>query len=114
MNGFFQLIRNLGPARLLTLALIAAGTIAFFYYLANKVNAPEMGLLYSDLDLKDSGQIVQKLESLNVPYELSERYAAAAGPAATLLELPGVDHFAVIDPRTPVWATVAARLEAMR
>jgi len=70
VNGFFQLIRNLGPARLLTLALIAGGTIAFFYYLANKVNAPEMGLLYSDLDLKDSGQIVQKLESLNVPFEL--------------------------------------------
>ena len=70
MNGFFQLIRNLGPARLLTLALIAAGTIAFFYYLANKINAPEMGLLYSDLDLKDSGQIVQKLEALNIPYEL--------------------------------------------
>jgi flagellar M-ring protein FliF len=70
VNGFFLLLRNLGPARLLTLALIAAGTIAFFYYLANKVNAPEMGLLYSDLDLKDSGQIVQKLESLNVPYEL--------------------------------------------
>ena len=55
---------------MLTLALITAGTIAFFYYLANKVNAPEMGLLYSDLDLKDSGQIVQKLESLNVPFEL--------------------------------------------
>jgi flagellar M-ring protein FliF len=56
--------------RLLTMALIAAGTIAFFYYLINKVNQPEMGLLYSDLDLKDSGQIVQKLESQNVPYEL--------------------------------------------
>jgi flagellar M-ring protein FliF len=70
VNGFFQLIRNLGPARLLTLALIMAGTIAFFYYLVNKVNTPEMGLLYGDLDLKDSGQIVQKLEGLNVPYEL--------------------------------------------
>jgi flagellar M-ring protein FliF len=70
VNGFIQLIRNLGPARLLTMALIAAGTIAFFYYLIGKVNTPEMGLLYSDLDLKDSGQIVQKLESLNVPYEL--------------------------------------------
>ena len=29
-----------------------------------------MGLLFSDLDLKDSGQIVTKLEGLNVPYEL--------------------------------------------
>jgi flagellar M-ring protein FliF len=70
VNGFIQLIRNLGPARLLTMALIAAGTIAFFYYLINKVNTPEMGLLYSDLDLKDSGEIVQKLESQNIPYEL--------------------------------------------
>ena len=80
MNGFFQLIRNLGPARLLTIALITAGTIAFFYYLANKVNAPEMGLLYSDLDLKDSGQIVQKLESLNVPYELRAQGAQVLVP----------------------------------
>src|SRR6185437_5846861 len=70
VNGFIQLIRNLGPARLLTMALIAAGTIAFFYYLVNKVNTPEMGLLYSDIDPKDSGQIIQKLESTNVPYEL--------------------------------------------
>jgi flagellar M-ring protein FliF len=80
VNGFFQLIRNLGPARLLTIALIMAGTIAFFYYLANKVNAPEMGLLYSDLDLKDSGQIVQKLESLNVPYELRAQGAQVLVP----------------------------------
>jgi flagellar M-ring protein FliF len=56
--------------RLLTMALIAAGTIAFFYYMITKVNQPQMGLLYSDLDSKDSGQIVQKLEGQNVPYEL--------------------------------------------
>ena len=80
MNGFFQLIRNLGPARLLMIALITVGTIGFFYYLANKVNAPEMGLLYSDLDLKDSGQIVQKLESLNVPYELRAQGAQILVP----------------------------------
>ncbi len=53
-----------------------------------------------------------------VPVAQSRTYARAAAAAGVedceLLELPGVDHFAVIDPRTPVWATVAARLDMMR
>jgi flagellar M-ring protein FliF len=87
VNGFFQLFRNLGPARLLTIALVAAGTIAFFYYLANKVNAPEMGLLYSDLDLKDSAQIIQKLEGMNVPYELRAQGSQVLVPVDQAMKL---------------------------
>ena len=53
-----------------------------------------------------------------VPVEQSRRYAQAAAAAGDerceLLELAGVDHFAVIDPRTETWATVAARLETLR
>jgi acetyl esterase/lipase len=53
-----------------------------------------------------------------VPVEQSRRYAEAASAAGDerceLLELPGVDHFALIDPRTPAWATIAARLEMLR
>ena len=53
-----------------------------------------------------------------VPVAQSRSYARAAAAAGDraceLLELAGVDHFALIDPRTPVWATVAARLETMR
>ncbi|HEX4009476.1 MAG TPA: alpha/beta hydrolase [Solirubrobacteraceae bacterium] len=48
-----------------------------------------------------------------VPVDYSRRYAAAAraaGDRCDLLELPGSDHFDVIDPRTAVWAAVAARL----
>jgi acetyl esterase/lipase len=48
----------------------------------------------------------------------SRRYAQAAAAAGVedceLLELPGVDHFAVIDPRSPAWAVIAARLETLR
>ena len=87
MNGFFQLLRNLGPARLLMILAVTAGTIAFFYYLSNKVNAPEMALLYSDLDLKDSGQIVQKLESQSVPYELRAGGAQLLVPVDQVMKL---------------------------
>ncbi len=50
-----------------------------------------------------------------VPVQLSRDYAAAAraaGDTVSLLELPEVDHFALIDPRSTVWPTIAARLAA--
>jgi dipeptidyl aminopeptidase/acylaminoacyl peptidase len=52
-----------------------------------------------------------------VPVEQSRRYAraaAAAGDACELLELPGVGHFEVLDPRGPAWAEVAERLPTLR
>ncbi len=51
-----------------------------------------------------------------VPVAQSERYAAAAraaGDPVTLDRLDGVDHFALIDPRTEAWATCRTRAEAM-
>jgi flagellar M-ring protein FliF len=52
------------------MAAVAAVTIGFFVFLTTRIGAPGFALLYSDLDLRDSGQIVQKLESLNVPYQI--------------------------------------------
>lgn len=51
-----------------------------------------------------------------VPIEQSRGYARAAleaGERCELLELAGVDHFAVIDPRTQAWAAVAERLDGL-
>ena len=44
-----------------------------------------------------------------VPLEISHRFAEAAtkaGDDSKLVTLPGADHFAVIDPRSPEWPTV--------
>jgi acetyl esterase/lipase len=52
-----------------------------------------------------------------VPVQQSRGYARAAAAAGDdrceLMELAGVDHFALIDPRTATWAAIAARLETM-
>lgn len=52
-----------------------------------------------------------------VPVEQSRRYAdaaRAAGDPCELLELPGVGHFELIDPRSDAWATAVARIEGLR
>lgn len=49
----------------------------------------------------------------SVPFAIGQSYALAAqaaGDMVELLELPDTDHFAVIDPRTPQWATIASAI----
>lgn len=55
--------------------------------------------------------LVHGSEDDRVPVDLSRRYAARTG--ARLLELPGVEHFAVIDPESPAWAAVLSALSEL-
>jgi len=49
---------------------VAAATVAFFIYLTSRLATPDMELLYGDLAVQDSGQIVTLLEQMQVPYEI--------------------------------------------
>lgn len=81
MNAFLMGLRNLGPVKLAALGVVAAAMIGGFLYLGNRISAPNYGLLYSDLDLKDSAQVVQKLEALGVPFQLRGDGAQILVPA---------------------------------
>jgi pimeloyl-ACP methyl ester carboxylesterase len=48
----------------------------------------------------------------SVPFELSERYAAAAGPEARLIALEGAGHFEPIDPQSREWPQTVAAIRA--
>lgn len=60
------------------------------------------------LPLKVPVLLAHGTEDDRVPVGYSRAFAKASG--AELLELPGAGHFELIDPRTPEWAQVVARL----
>lgn len=70
MNPFLENLKRLGAARLAILAATGLGLIGLIALIASRVSTPNMALLYSDLELDDSGQIVGKLEAMGVPYQL--------------------------------------------
>jgi flagellar M-ring protein FliF len=65
-----QSFSRLGAGRLGAIAGVGVAMIAFFVFLTTRLATPGMSLLFADLDLKDSAQIVQKLEAMSVPYQL--------------------------------------------
>lgn len=70
VNGLMQTLRNLGATRLVALAAVGFALIAFFTFIVTRLATPGMTLLYSGLDPADSGQIVQRMDTQRIPYEL--------------------------------------------
>jgi acetyl esterase/lipase len=61
-------------------------------------------------------RVIHGTADQQVPIELTRRYVAAArarGDQVEFSELPGVDHFAVIDPESAVWGTVVAAFRGL-
>ena len=70
MDPLVDLIRNLGPVRIVALIGTVVSVLGFFIFLAAQVSTGEMSLLYGDLDPADSGAIVNELEARSIEYEL--------------------------------------------
>lgn len=70
--------------------------------------ADPMSLLPLDPRIREL--IVHGTADDHVPFELSRRYAEAAGPGARLLTLADADHFDVIDPGSAAWAEIRRAL----
>ena len=70
MNALLQSLKGLGLARLMLLGGVGIASIAFLMFVSSRLSAPAMVLLYAELDIKDSNQIIAKLDSANVPYKL--------------------------------------------
>ena len=70
MGAFLPTLQKLGTVRLVAIGGVAVALIIFFIFVATRLSGQSYGLLYADLDLKDSAQIVSKLDAMNVPYQV--------------------------------------------
>lgn len=70
VNAFMQMMRGLGPMRLAAIAGVGVSILGFFIYLMSRVAAPQMELLYGELEMGDSKAIVEKLAADKVPFEV--------------------------------------------
>ena len=74
-------LRALGPARILALGAVAIAMLGFFAFIALRAVEPPMTLLFGAMDPADSRQVVDRLDSLGVPYRLSPAGDAIMVPA---------------------------------
>ncbi len=72
MNNILQTIKNMSPSKMASIAAIIIFLISFFVYVAVQMSGSEYAVLYTDLDLEDAKQIVTKLETSNIKYQLNK------------------------------------------
>ena len=71
MNGLVQIFRGLGPVRVAAIGAVMLGVLGFFAYLMGQSTQGNMSVLYSQVDPADGAKIVQKLELMDIPHQLS-------------------------------------------
>jgi flagellar M-ring protein FliF len=81
MNAVLEGLKALGPARLVAMAAVAAGMLLLLGLLALRGDGGRMALLYADLDAREAGQIVARLESEHVANQVTAGGTAIMVPA---------------------------------
>ncbi len=86
-SSVVSFLQKLGVARVAAMATVALVMLGFFIYLITKFNEPHLSVLYSDLEFKDSIEIVKKLESQNIPHEIKGDGSVILVPKDQVLKL---------------------------
>jgi flagellar M-ring protein FliF len=70
VNAFLQTLRNLGPMRLVAIAVVGLSLLGMLGFITTRISTSPLALLYTELDAHDSAAIGQKLDTLKIPYEV--------------------------------------------
>ncbi len=69
MNGVLEGLKALGAVRLAAMAAVALGVFALLLVLAFHGGTARMGLLYSDLDLREAAQMAEVLDRQHIAHQ---------------------------------------------
>jgi flagellar M-ring protein FliF len=70
VNGITNFLLKAGPTRLFAALGVAAVIAAIFFTLVLRMGGEDKALLFSNVDMREAGEITQHLEQANIPYEL--------------------------------------------
>lgn len=87
MEALVQVIKNMGIVRLALMGALLAGLISGVTFISNKMTAPDLTLLYGDLELEDAGKIASRLEAQGVPVEVRAGGTQIYAPADRVTRL---------------------------
>lgn len=86
MKALVEGLRALGPARLAAMGAVALGMLGMLALMVLRGGTEPMALLYGDLDLRDSAQIVEQLSRRHIPYRIGANGSQVLVPADSVAE----------------------------
>ncbi len=87
MNAIAEFFKTLGGPRLAAMGAVAAGLVGIFVFLIMRFSQPQMETLFAELPINDSSTIVRQLETMNIPYEITNQGATIRVPKERVLRL---------------------------
>jgi flagellar M-ring protein FliF len=86
MKALVEGLRALGPARLAAMGAVALGMLGMLALMVLRGGTEPMALLYGDLDLRDSSQVVDQLARRHIPYRIAANGTQVLVPAESVAE----------------------------
>ena len=86
MKALVEGLRALGPARLAAMGAVALGMLVMLALMALRGGTEPMALLYGDLDLRDSSQVVDQLARRHIAYRIAGNGSQILVPAESVAE----------------------------
>ena len=71
MKALLEGLWALGPARLAAMGAVAVGMLGMLGLMVLRGGSDQMALLYGDLDMRDSAQVVDQLSRQHIPYRIA-------------------------------------------
>jgi flagellar M-ring protein FliF len=87
VNGVVDVLKRLGPQKLLALGAVTLALMGFFAFIILRVTAPAMTTLFSDLNLQDSASVMRELDQRGVKYEVRNEGTLVLVPKDQALRL---------------------------
>ena len=86
MKALVEGLRALGPARLAAMGAVALGMLGMLALMVLRGGTEPMALLYGDLDLRDSSQVVDQLARHHIAYRIAGNGSQILVPAESVAE----------------------------